>query len=88
MVREVEHPRAGKIKLVAPAVQYNGQRMEVRILSSLSLSLSRLSRADELALASQFTRPPPVLKQHSVEVLRELGYSDGRIAELQQKRVI
>ncbi|KAK7469426.1 hypothetical protein VKT23_003898 [Stygiomarasmius scandens] len=26
---EVEHPRAGKIKLVAPAVTYNGQRMKV-----------------------------------------------------------
>ena len=49
MVREVEHPRAGKIKLVAPAVQYNGQRMEVRPLSSLSRSISRLPRADELA---------------------------------------
>ncbi|EGO23611.1 hypothetical protein SERLADRAFT_469716 [Serpula lacrymans var. lacrymans S7.9] len=28
---EVDHPRAGKIKLVAPAVTYNGQRMPVRI---------------------------------------------------------
>ncbi|KAJ7505518.1 CAIB/BAIF family enzyme [Mycena galericulata] len=27
---EVEHPRAGKIKLVGPAVSYNGQRMKVR----------------------------------------------------------
>jgi len=27
---EVEHPRAGKIKLVAPAVSYNGERMKVR----------------------------------------------------------
>ncbi|KAJ7070003.1 CoA-transferase family III domain-containing protein [Mycena amicta] len=26
---EVEHPRAGKIKLVAPAVSYNGERMKV-----------------------------------------------------------
>jgi hypothetical protein len=31
LVREIEHPRAGKIKLVAPAVQYNGKRMEVRL---------------------------------------------------------
>jgi succinate--hydroxymethylglutarate CoA-transferase len=27
---DVEHPRAGKIKLVAPAVTYNGRRMAVR----------------------------------------------------------
>ncbi|BGP18151.1 hypothetical protein JCM10213_007757 [Rhodosporidiobolus nylandii] len=64
MVREVDHPRVeGKLKLVAPAVQYNGARMP-------------------------FTRPPPVLRQHSVEVLRELGYTDERIASLQQKGVV
>jgi len=28
---EVDHPRAGKIKLVAPAVTYNGQKMDVRL---------------------------------------------------------
>jgi len=28
---EVEHPRAGKIKLVAPAVSYNGEKMKVRL---------------------------------------------------------
>ncbi|KAF8073636.1 CAIB/BAIF family enzyme [Lyophyllum atratum] len=27
---EVEHPRSGKIKLVAPAVMYNGKKMDVR----------------------------------------------------------
>ncbi|EIN12350.1 CAIB/BAIF family enzyme [Punctularia strigosozonata HHB-11173 SS5] len=30
IVVEVEHPRAGKIKLVAPPVMYNGKRMDVR----------------------------------------------------------
>ncbi|KAK7031383.1 CAIB/BAIF family enzyme [Favolaschia claudopus] len=30
VVTEVEHPRAGKIKLVAPAVSYNGEKMKVR----------------------------------------------------------
>ncbi|KAF9778686.1 CAIB/BAIF family enzyme [Thelephora terrestris] len=29
IVVEVEHPRAGKIKLVAPAVSYNGRRMPI-----------------------------------------------------------
>lgn len=28
---EVDHPRAGKIKLLAPAVVYNGQKMKVRL---------------------------------------------------------
>lgn len=31
VVVEVKHPRAGKIKLVAPAVSYNGQKMKVRL---------------------------------------------------------
>lgn len=31
VVVEVEHARAGKIKLVAPAVSYNGQKMKVRL---------------------------------------------------------
>lgn len=29
MIVEIEHPRAGKVKLVAPPVQYNGKRMPV-----------------------------------------------------------
>ncbi|KAI0661976.1 CAIB/BAIF family enzyme [Cubamyces menziesii] len=29
MITEVEHPRAGKIKLVSPAVTYNGKRMPI-----------------------------------------------------------
>lgn len=30
LVVDVEHPRAGKVKLVGPAVQYNGARMGIR----------------------------------------------------------
>lgn len=39
MVTEVDHPRAGKVKLVSPAVQYNGHRMAVSSASSLFPSL-------------------------------------------------
>jgi succinate--hydroxymethylglutarate CoA-transferase len=31
LVVEVDHPRAGPIKLVGPAVSYNGSRMDVRM---------------------------------------------------------
>lgn len=30
VVTEVEHPRAGRIKLLAPAVSYNNEKMKVR----------------------------------------------------------
>ncbi|KAM5531318.1 hypothetical protein V8D89_015033 [Ganoderma adspersum] len=30
MISEVEHPRAGKVKLVSPAVTYNGKRMPIK----------------------------------------------------------
>lgn len=32
--------------------------------------------------------PPPVLGQHSAEVLREIGYDDDRIAELLAQRIV
>jgi succinate---hydroxymethylglutarate CoA-transferase len=38
VVREVEHPRAGKIKVLAPAVTYSGKKMEVK-LSSVYLKI-------------------------------------------------
>lgn len=30
LVVEMEHPRAGTIKMVGPAVQYNGERMKIQ----------------------------------------------------------
>ncbi|KAK4706141.1 succinate---hydroxymethylglutarate CoA-transferase, partial [Phenoliferia sp. Uapishka_3] len=64
VVEEVVHPRAGKIKLLAPAVCYDGKKMEIH-------------------------RPPPVLGQHTVEVLREeLGYDDHQIHSLQEEGAI
>ena len=87
MVKEVDHPRAGKVKLVAPAIQYNGQRMEVSGYGH-SGSSPRFILISNVCAYPQFTRPPPVLAQHTVEVLRELGYEDSKIAELQEKSVV
>lgn len=64
IVTEVDHPRIGKLKLVAPAIAYDGEKMPV-------------------------TRPPPVLGQHTLEVLREeLGMDDATIAELHTKGAV
>ncbi|GAA95051.1 hypothetical protein E5Q_01706 [Mixia osmundae IAM 14324] len=62
VVVEVEHARAGRIKQLAPAMYYNGQRMPVN-------------------------RPPPVLAQHTAEVLaEELGYDVEKIRQLRASK--
>lgn len=64
VVVEVDHPRAGKLKLAGPAIAYDGEKMKV-------------------------VRAPPVLGQHTIEVLREeLGLDDRAIGELHHKGVV
>jgi succinate--hydroxymethylglutarate CoA-transferase len=64
IIAEVDHPRIGKLKMVAPAIQYDGERMQI-------------------------SRPPPVLGQHTLEVLREdLGMTDSEIEGLHKKGAI
>ena len=64
MLQEVDHPTAGKIKLVGIPVKYSDAEAAIR-------------------------RPPPLLGQHTSEILSEvLGYEDARIEQLKAAGVI
>ncbi|KAJ3054236.1 hypothetical protein HK097_002352 [Rhizophlyctis rosea] len=64
MIEEVEHPRAGKIKLTGIPVKYGHTKPSIRL-------------------------PPPMLGQHTKEVLRDvLGYEEGRVEELRRGGIV
>ena len=64
MLVEVDHPKAGKIKMVGIPVKYSEAKATIR-------------------------RPPPVLGEHTREILSEiLGYEDARIEALKAAGVI
>ncbi|MFQ5916067.1 MAG: CaiB/BaiF CoA transferase family protein [Nitrospinota bacterium] len=64
MVQEVDHPKAGRIRLTGVPVKFSETPAEVRI-------------------------PPPVLGEHTEEVLRDLlGYDEGRIDSLRKRGVV
>jgi crotonobetainyl-CoA:carnitine CoA-transferase CaiB-like acyl-CoA transferase len=64
MLAEVDHPSAGRIKMVGIPVKYSAAEAAIR-------------------------RPPPILGQHTREVLGEiLGYDERRIEELISEGVI
>ncbi|KAJ3231291.1 hypothetical protein HDU81_003897 [Chytriomyces hyalinus] len=63
MIQEVDHPSAGRIKLVGVPVKYSQTKPSIRL-------------------------PPPMLGQHTDEILEELSYSKDDIAALRQRRVV
>jgi succinate--hydroxymethylglutarate CoA-transferase len=73
-----QHPRAGKIKLAAPAVSYDGSKPQV---SQAVLSL-------RIQAEEQVYRPPPYLGQHTDEILAELGYQPAEIEKLRSSGAI
>ncbi|OPZ66378.1 MAG: Succinyl-CoA:(R)-benzylsuccinate CoA-transferase subunit BbsF [Verrucomicrobia bacterium ADurb.Bin474] len=64
MLVEVDHPKAGKIKLVGIPVKYSDSKATIRL-------------------------PPPVLGEHTREILSEiLGYDDQQFEDLKSAGVI
>ncbi|KAG0312937.1 hypothetical protein BGZ99_009197 [Dissophora globulifera] len=64
MIQEIDHPKAGTIKMAGPAVKYSDTKPSIRI-------------------------PPPVLGQHTDEVLTDmLGYDQEQIQKLRASKVV
>jgi crotonobetainyl-CoA:carnitine CoA-transferase CaiB-like acyl-CoA transferase len=73
-----------------PQVQYRGLRATTphphAEAGSVDLIASPLAQMS--ASPATIRRPPPMLGEHNAEVLGELGYSDERIAELAEMKII
>ncbi|HEY0919214.1 MAG TPA: CoA transferase [Devosia sp.] len=62
-ITSYEHPTAGTVKVVAPAVKMGATPAEVRL-------------------------PPPLVGEHTTEILREFGFDDATIADLGERKII
>ena len=62
-VVEIEHPRAGPVKLLRHPVRYEAGEPHIR-------------------------RPPPLVGEHTDEILRELGYTAEQICDLHRSGVV
>ena len=85
MVRSIKHPTVGEVKFTG--------LLELAILIVLQLTFFHtsfyLGPAVTYGGFDQPTRlPPPILGQHTREVLQSLDYDDDRISRLQHTGII
>ena len=74
MVSNFKHPTAGDIKLTGLPVKFG--------TPDLSLEDVRVENQKRLRL------PPPLLGQHTYEILESLGYQDTQISDLLSKEIV
>lgn len=63
MLQEINHPKAGKIKVLGVPIKMDGVSTTIRA-------------------------HPPMLGEHTIEVLHTLGYSDAEIKKLEQEKAV
>jgi crotonobetainyl-CoA:carnitine CoA-transferase CaiB-like acyl-CoA transferase len=70
-----------------PQIKHRGMRIDID--HPTAGTVPQVANPIRLADATlRYDRPPPLLGQHSLEILRELGLNDAEIAELRRAEII
>jgi succinate--hydroxymethylglutarate CoA-transferase len=88
VVTEVDHPRAGRIKINSPAVRYGEGKMQVSVRNEKEDGWATRIAHIRRQCHAQVSRAPPVLGQDNESVLADLGYSEDEVDQLKDSGAI